>query len=203
MKKAPIAVFGDWAETGRDEGMAAGHLPAVNHMLGVALEGLQNFDFIDAGCGNGWVVRKVSQWAECRSATGVDGAQKMIEKAKSIDTNNTYVCADLMGWQPQAPVDLVHSMEVFYYLPQPDQLIQNIYKHWLKDQGRLIMGIDFYTENTVSHSWPEDCGIKGMQLLSEAEWCALFEKAGFTEVRSWRFNAKEGWAGTLVVMGVK
>lgn len=203
MKKAPIAVFGDWAESSRDEGMAAGHLPAVNHMLGVALEGLQNFDFIDAGCGNGWVVRKVSKRAQCGSATGVDGAQKMIEKAKAIDTNNTYVCVDLMDWQPQTPVDLVHSMEVFYYLPQPDQLIQNIYKHWLKDQGRLIMGVDFYTENTISHSWPEDCGIAGMQLFSEAEWCALFEKAGFTEVRSWRFNAKEGWAGTLVVMGVK
>jgi SAM-dependent methyltransferase len=203
MKKVPIAVFGDWAETGRDEGMAAGHLPAVTHMLGEALEGLQNFDFIDAGCGNGWVVRKVSQWSECRSATGVDGAQKMIEKAKSIDAINTYICADLMDWQPQAPVDLVHSMEVFYYLPQPDQLLQNIYNHWLKDQGRLIMGIDFYSENTVSHSWPEDCGIAGMQLLSEAEWCAFFEKAGFTEVHSWRFEAKKDWAGTLVVMGEK
>jgi len=203
MKNNPISVFGRWAEDGRDEGMAKGHLPAVDHMLEVALDGLTNFRFIDVGCGNGWVVRKVSQLTECKDALGVDGAEKMIEKATSLDTKNTYECANLMSWQPKETADVVHSMEVFYYVPHPDQLIQNIYKHWLKKNGRLIMAVDFYTENTVSHSWPEDCGVQGMQLFSEAEWQQFFKNAGFKDVRSWRYGAKEGWAGTLVVMGVK
>lgn len=203
MKNNPISVFGRWAEDGRDEGMAEGHLPAVDHMLEVALDGLKNFRFIDAGCGNGWVVRKVSQLPECKDALGVDGAEKMIEKATSLDTKNTYECANLMSWQPKETADVVHSMEVFYYVSQPGQLIQNIHKHWLKKHGRLIMGVDFYTENTVSHSWPEDCGVQGMQLFSEAEWQGFFKNAGFVDVRSWRFGAKEGWTGTLVVMGVK
>jgi trans-aconitate methyltransferase len=203
MKNNPISVFGRWAEDGRDEGMAKGHLPAVNHMLGVALDGLKNFRFIDAGCGNGWVVRKVSQLPECKDALGVDGAEKMVEKATSLDTKNSYECANLMSWQPKKTADLVHSMEVFYYVSHPDQLIQNIYNHWLKKNGRLIMGVDFYTENNVSHSWPEDCGVQGMQLFSEAEWQSFFKNAGFVGVRSWRFGAKEGWTGTLVVMGVK
>lgn len=203
MKNAPIDVFGKWAQSGRDEGMAAGHLSAVDHMLGIAREGLQEFDFIDAGCGNGWVVRKVAEWDHCTKAIGVDGAQKMIEKAQSLDANNNYFCADLMKWQPENPVDLVHSMEVFYYLPQPEKLIYNIHTHWLKPQGRLIMGIDFYAENAVSHSWPEDCGIAGMQLFSEKEWQQFFKNAGFKDVRSWHYGAKEGWTGTLVVTGTK
>ena len=203
MKNTPISVFGRWAEDGRDDGMAKGHLPAVDHMLGVALDGLTNFRFIDAGCGNGWVVRKVSQLPECKDALGVDGAEKMIEKATSLDRKNTYECANLMSWQPKETADVVHSMEVFYYVSQPGQLIQNIHKHWLKKNGRLIMGVDFYTENSVSHSWPEDCGVQGMQLFSEAEWQGFFKNAGFVDVRAWRFGAKEGWAGTLVVTGKK
>lgn len=203
MNNKPVTVFGKWAESGRDEDMAAGHLPAVDHMLSVALKELKDFDFIDAGCGNGWVVRKVSQLGNCKKATGVDGALKMIEKAQSLDSKNNYICTDLMKWQPENPVDLVHSMEVFYYLPQPEQLISNIHTHWLKHQGRLIMGIDFYAENTVSHSWPEDCGIAGMQLFSEKEWQLFFKNAGFRDVQSWRFDTKKDWAGTLVVTGTK
>jgi hypothetical protein len=42
-----------------------------------------------------------------------------------------------------------------------------------------------------------------MQLFSEAEWQGFFKNAGFVDVRSWRFGAKENWAGTLIVMGVK
>ena len=42
-----------------------------------------------------------------------------------------------------------------------------------------------------------------MTLLSEGEWIALFEKAGFTEVKSRRIDPKEGWTGTLCVTGRK
>ena len=56
--------------------------------------------FIDAGCGNGWVVRKVSNNRNCLKAIGIDGSKKMIEKAKSLDAINNYYCNELSTWKP-------------------------------------------------------------------------------------------------------
>jgi predicted TPR repeat methyltransferase len=203
MKRIPTTVFSEWAATGRDERMAKGHEVAVNNMLEYSLKNKKNFTFIDAGCGNGWVVRLVKAHKYCVAAAGVDGAYMMIEKAKSIDPTGVYYHADLSNWSPNHKVDIVHSMEVVYYLSNPKAFIANIYKNWLKKDGRLIIGLDFYKENTVSHSWPEDCGVSIMQLLPEATWIGFFKEAGFSNVQSWRVDEKENWAGTLVLTGVK
>jgi len=71
----------------------------------------------------------------------------MIEKAKKLDRKNQYFCTDLMNWSPNKKVNIVHSMEVFYYFERPDKLIQHVYENWILEGGRLIMGIDFYHEN--------------------------------------------------------
>ena len=203
MKRIPTTVFSEWAAIGRDERMAKGHEVAVKNMLDYALRGLDNYSFIDAGCGNGWVVRLVKANKGCVVAAGVDGAQMMIEKALSIDPTGAYYHADLGNWTPNRKVDVVHSMEVVYYLYDPKGFIANVYKNWLKENGRLIVGLDFYKENTVSHSWPEDCGVSIMQLLPEATWIGFFKDAGFSNVQSWRVDVKENWAGTLVITAVK
>ena len=46
----------------------------------------------------------------------------MISKAKSLDQANSYICADLLNWIPDQKVDLVHSMEVFYFFENPKSL---------------------------------------------------------------------------------
>ena len=69
--------------------------------------------------------------------------------------------------------------------------------------GILIFGLDFYEENTVSHSWPEDCGVSTMQLFTEDHWVGLLHDAGFSNVESFRYGSKEGWAGTLILKGEK
>ena len=61
MKRLPTVVFGEWAELGRDEGMEKGHRQSVDELLSLALKGQKQFSFIDAGCGNGWVVRQVAK----------------------------------------------------------------------------------------------------------------------------------------------
>jgi len=203
MKRTPTTVIGEWAERGRDEGLAKGHQQAVDHMLGLVLSDQKAFSFLDAGCGNGWVVRQVSQHPKCVSAAGVDGAHQMINKAQNDDSVNSYNCADLDNWKPNSPVDVVHSMEVVYYLKDPFTFLQNVYNSWLTTNGVLILGLDFYKENTVSHSWPEDCGVSIMHLFSESQWVGLFRKAGFKEVESTRFGAKENWSGTLILRGQK
>ena len=203
MIKTPVEVFSDWVHLGKDVGMESAHLPAVENMLDYAIEDLKNFSFIDAGCGNGWVVRKAAQLSECKSVVGIDGSQTMINKAKTLDQENEYVCDDLLNWIPEEKVALVHSMEVFYYFEEPEKLIHHVFNHWLTSDSRLIIGLDFYTENEESHSWPEKCGISIMQLYAEDTWKAFFRNAGFQDVQSWRVGEKKDWAGTLIVTGAK
>ncbi len=203
MKRKPTVVFSEWAESGRDERMAQGHQRAVANMLEYSLKDRKKYRFIDAGCGNGWVVRQLKGQPDCIAATGVDGAPKMIEKAKSLDAESAYFHVDLEHWSPQQKVDVVHSMEVVYYLQDPRAFIQNVYTNWLNTNGRLIIGLDFYKENPISHSWPEDCGVSIMRLLSEKDWISYFEEAGFDSVENWRVDPKEGWAGTLVITAIK
>lgn len=203
MKKSPIDVFSQWVDDGKDDGMEKNHKSSVKDMLGFALKDLNDFTFIDAGCGTGWVVRMVSQMESCFSSNGIDGSLKMIQKAKSIDSVNKYNCADLLEWKPNSKKDVVHSMEVLYYFKKPIEVLKNIYKNWLNDNGRLIIGIDFYFENTTSHSWPEKTNVSIMTLLKTKEWEGLLIEAGFKNVKSWTVGETENWNGTLVLSGTK
>ena len=84
-----IKTFNTWAIKGKDEGMERGHAPAVEKMFELIHHNTpvidSTFKVLDLGCGNGWVVRKISQHPKCEIAMGVDGAKNMIEKAKKID----------------------------------------------------------------------------------------------------------------------
>ena len=203
MKKNPIDIFSDWAVSGKDEGMEKNHSKSVDDMLKFSLIKIKDFSFIDAGCGNGWVVRKVSKNKECENAIGVDGSSKMINKAISLDKKNRYYCSNLLEWMPKKPVDLVHSMEVFYYFKKPKKIIEHIYKNWIKIRGRLIMGIDFYYENQISHGWPDETNVNTMILLKEKDWVDIFKDVGFLDIIKWRSGKKKNWAGTLIITGIK
>jgi trans-aconitate methyltransferase len=172
-------------------------------MIEFSVNTLNSFTLLDAGCGNGWVVRKVSKLNKCIKSIGVDGSQKMIEKAKSIDKKNKYYCENLLDWKPKNKIDLVHSMEVFYYFKNPKKLIKHIYSSWLKKNSRLIIGIDYYYENKISHSWPNECGISIMSLFSEKKWKNFFSEVGFKKIKSWKVGKKKDWNGTLIITGIK
>ena len=93
-------------------------------------------------------------------------------------------------------------MEVFYYFKNPKKVINHIVKNWLKERGEMIMGIDFYKENSKSHSWPNDLNTH-MELLGISDWVEIFEESGLMQVTSFQTNAKNDFPGTLVVHGMK
>ena len=203
MKRDPIDIFDEWADLDKDFGMEKNHKSSVKEMLAYVLDKKTPYSFIDAGCGNGWVVRSVEKNPLCKKAIGVDGSKKMIQKATKLDPTGSYICADLMSWAPITKVDIVHSMEVFYYLENPKKIIQQIFDLWLKKNGSLILGIDFYFENKISHSWPDSCGISKMKLFCQKEWVSFFKGAGFHSIKSWRIGELKDWSGTLAIYGVK
>jgi trans-aconitate methyltransferase len=126
----------------------------------------------------------------------------MIANAKARGNKEDYILANIHDYEPQKKFDLIHSMEVLYYLEDPESILKKISNSWLAKEGRLIAGIDLYYENRDSHSWEEKVGTK-MLMLQQAEWIEMFESAGFSNVESWRANQTEGWAGTLVLTGRK
>ena len=199
-------VFGKWAEEGKDIGMEEGHSASVNEMLNFALnerkEKGEDFSFLDIGCGNGWVVRKVTQDSLCSNALGLDGAEQMITNAKSRGQEYQYIHTDIKTYRPKSKFDLVHSMEVMYYLEDLFSIIKKVEDSWLNLDGRLIIGIDLYYENKDSHSWEEKVKTP-MLLLKESEWIDMFHQAGFIQIENWRANQSEQWAGTLVLTGKK
>ena len=93
-------------------------------------------------------------------------------------------------------------MEVLYYLNDPSEIIKKISDSWLNNNGRLIVGVDHYYENTDSHSWQEKVGTR-MLMLRESEWIDIFKMAGLNEVQSWRSGKDKDGAGTLVITGKK
>ena len=201
MKLNAIDIFSNWANSGKDERMASAHKDAVKEILSFVLKSYTKpFSLIDAGCGNGWVVRDVLSNSFCSNAIGIDGSFEMIKKAKSIDPNGEYYCSDLIDWRPKLKVDVVHSMEVFYYFKNPLDIVKHIVKNWIKPKGLLIMGIDHYVGNPDSYSWPKDLNVH-MTLLSAMDWVKIFAESGLSNCRSWKVNQKENKPGTLVVAG--
>ena len=199
-------VFSEWAEKGKDIGMEKGHASAVEDMINFAIQDRinleRNFSFLDLGCGNGWVVRRVETDPLCVRAVGIDGAKQMIEKATQGDSKSEYLHENIDTYSSPDKFDLIHSMEVLYYLEDPALTIKKIADSWLNKEGRLIAGVDLYFENTESHSWEEKVGTK-MMMLKEAEWIEIFSSAGLKDVKSWRSNQNRDWAGTLVLTGKK
>ena len=110
--KDAIDIFGQWAEQGKDVGMEKGHTPSVNEMLSFALEERLNigkkFSFLDLGCGNGWVVRKVQEHNLCNKAVGIDGAYQMIKNARKVGGQDDYILADINSCIPPQKFDLIH-----------------------------------------------------------------------------------------------
>ena len=184
--------------------MERGHAQSVAEMIDfISVKSEQrgsNFSAVDVGCGNGWVVRILADIQLCQQAIGIDGAKAMIEKAKSIDSENQYVFAGLPDYSPIEKFDYVHSMEFLYYLEEPEKMLQVFYDDWLKEGGWAVIGIDHYMENEDSLSWPEHVGVN-MATRTINQWEGAWKKAGFNNVEHWIAGGKEGV--TLVFVGQK
>ena len=199
--KSATSVFNEWVIKNKDDGMQKTHSPAVMDMLQYSLSRLHTaFSFIDAGCGNGWVVRYMNTQPMCTNAIGVDGATEMINKAKRLDAKGRYILSDLLDYQPSKKVDLVHSMEVFYYFTDPSILVDHVKDNWIETKGRLIIGVDYYKENEGCHNWSENVGTP-MKMFSTKDWVEIFHSSGLSNIRHWLSCPNNDFQGTLVITG--
>ena len=80
-------IFDKWAKNGRDELMEKEHgKNVIKFLKTISFE--KPFTFLDVGCGNGWVVRRIAENKLCKNAVGIDKSENMILQAKLKKKSN-------------------------------------------------------------------------------------------------------------------
>ncbi len=199
--------FDKWAQNGRAELMEEEHGENVSKFLQtVSFD--KAFTFLDVGCGNGWVVRKIAKEEKCKKAIGIDKSKKMILEAikKTSVGNEKFIHTDIETWEYRGKFDFIFSMESLYYADSIEIALEKIYKI-LKPGGQFFCGTDFYTDNKATARWASIMKIQ-MHLHSKKEWKKFFQNAGFLiktkHIKDLK-NTKK-WKreyGTLFIIGTK
>jgi ubiquinone/menaquinone biosynthesis C-methylase UbiE len=199
--------FDEWAQNGRAELMEIEHGKNVLKFLDT-ISFDKPFTFLDVGCGNGWVVRKIAKEKKCKKAIGIDKSKKMIIQAKKkIDSKNEeFFHTDIESMDYKGKFNFIFSMESLYYADSIEVALEKIYK-LLKPGGQFFCGTDFYTDNKATARWAKIMKIQ-MHLHSKNEWKKLFRDAGFfvktKQIKD--LKDKKKWKrelGTLFITGTK
>lgn len=173
-------VFDSWAGTERGERMAIGHDALVGYILD-SWDFMNVSNLLDVGCGNGRaLVQAYKRGAE--NLAGLDLSKNMIAEAKKnipeADLRRGSA-ANMKFWKDDTFSHLM-SVEAMYYLDDPMEGVKEM-KRVLNGDGKVAVAIDYYEENTGTHSWADALGIKLVR-LSEQDWASMFMDAGFSDV---------------------
>lgn len=187
------ALFDRWARSGRGVSMARAHAPTVARALD-RIDLPPDGWFLDIGCGVGDAVRRILDRIPRGRAYGLDLSEAMIEEARRLGRESPG--GDRVEWVrsvfpdedllPAGRFDAIFSMETFYYLPDLEAGLRRV-RELLKRGGRFLCVVDYYAENTASHSWRKEMGVP-MRLLSERGWRARFAEAGLRVVEQGRIR---------------
>ncbi len=199
--------FDKWAIIGRAELMEREHAQSVQKFLN-SISFDKAFSFLDVGCGNGWVVRKIAEMKLCKKVVGIDKSKKMIKNSKSKKkfSKEEFFQADIQSWKYKGKFDYIFSMESIYYSESLDLALKKIFK-LLKNGGQFFCGTDFYKDNKATSGWSKQMKLE-MHLRSKKEWRELFKKHGFkTKTKQVKDpKSRKKWKrefGTLFIIGTK
>lgn len=110
----------------------AQYLKFGDHRLRPAIDLLNRIDadqpgeVYDLGAGAGNVTRLMrARWPAAR-ITGVDSSEAMLARAASAVPDATWQHADLAGWQPPHPADLIYSNAALHWLGAHEKLFPSL-----------------------------------------------------------------------------
>ena len=106
-----------------------------------------------------------------------------------------------MDFKPKKKYDIIYSVNVFEHLLNWKLYLDKT-KEWLKPNGKLIIGLDFYKENTDCHNWPKKLNTK-MTLLSIKEWTRILKNCGLGDIKNYQTNSNDSFEGTLILYAKK
>lgn len=221
--------FNRWAEDGRGEQMEQHHLPITEATFRL-MDLKPGERVLDLGCGAGWATRILARLVSegpsgFGQIVGLDISDEMIRHARAASRdfdNIMYVwgSAEKIPWEENY-FDKVLSVESFYYYPDPDRALNELFRV-MAPRGRLFILINLYKDNPYSLQWVDKLKVP-VQVRSEAEYVDLLRAHAFEDVEARRipdptptphdyagqsFNSAEDQRqfkriGALLVMGTK
>ncbi len=180
--------FNRWADEGEGAKME-------RHHLDITEKAIRRMDLrpgqriLDLGCGSGWATRLLARVVgedptAAGQVVGVDISDEMIRQAQvaSKEFNNVKF---VVGSAAQIPweanfFDKVLSVESFYYYPDQDQALAELFRV-MAPRGRLFILINLYKDNPYSLQWVPKLKVP-VHILSAAEYVELLKKHGFGTV---------------------
>lgn len=207
MKKSshtPQQVFDQWALDTRADGMERCHRASVSRAFSLIPE--SGGHYLEIGTGNGYGIHYMAthqyQNGQC---VGLDVSPNMVRKTEKrlqgLD-NVRLETADFLNWKPPGTLlfSCIFSMEVFYYFQDIRAGVERAVC-LLEPEGMLLVLVNYYLENEITHSWPEDLGTP-MTLWSQSQYLEAFQKSGLKKIKQERFDTGDG-LGTLCTRGIK
>jgi SAM-dependent methyltransferase len=175
--------FNRWAEAGRGASMEQDHLPITLPVL-EKMRLAPTDNVLDAGCGAGWLSRRLGKLVPDGRVVGMDLSDEMIRVARrtSVDHDNLLFVAgeaSEIPWEPNF-FDHAISVESSYYWPNPQVGVKEIHRV-LRPGGAAWLLINYYRDNPHSHQWGALLAVP-THLLSAEEWAEMCRTAGFAHV---------------------
>ena len=221
--------FNRWSAAGEGSKMEQHHLAITEATLRL-MDIKPGERIFDLGCGAGWATRILARLVSegprgFGQIVGLDISDEMIRRARAASRefdNIMYVwgSAEKIPWEENY-FDKVLSVESFYYYPDPDRALNELFRV-MAPRGRLFILINLYTDNPYSLQWVDKLKVS-VQVRSEAEYIGLLKAHAFEDVEARRipdptptpddyagqsFNSAEDLRqfkriGALLVMGTK
>ena len=163
--KHPIKVFSDWVISGKDEGMKDNHFKPVMKMIELFENKYENPSIIDAGCGNGWLIRHFYENKRYTNLSGVDGSREMIAKAKTLDNQKIPKLSELFELSSKYKSEnLLINLEIKStpdeenLTPTPEEMVKLVMQEVNKSnlQNKIIISsFDWRTLTEIKNHYPE------------------------------------------------
>jgi ubiquinone/menaquinone biosynthesis C-methylase UbiE len=175
--------FDKWARSGRAESMEHGHGDVVRQVI-AKMRFRPGEHILDLGCGNGWATRLLAKSAPGASAAGVDVAPAMVARAEELTSYTIRAKYEIARFEElpfkDAAFDKVFSMEAIYYSVDLARTLSEVVRV-MKPGATADFVIDCFAESPSTREWSSIVGL-AMHCLSENEWRAKLESAGFANV---------------------
>ncbi len=99
--------------------------PALDLLRSIP-ESLEVRTAIDLGCGTGEITLMLKRRWTTAEVTGLDSSHAMLETARKLGPEVGWIEADIAGWLPERPFDLIFSNAALHWLDGHERLFPDL-----------------------------------------------------------------------------